>query len=597
MPAQGARGFADLRAKFEGKNDSSPPSRGRSPAAPDNVNNAGERPLSKVRTSFISVERSGLMGPSIGQRKLSTSHDEVTAMDGASENKPETDPATHMPKANGEAKAPIAALAEKGSLENSNEGTPAGPNAMNVGDANLADAANVGKSGATAEESELNTQPSGSKHEKAVLSGAAAPKEEDIGTLLKGSAFEPEEHKDPVVQTSEEPPPTSNNSSPSRKTKSLKSQSTSGDQDFSSSPGKVPPKAVGAPLSHPSKTSSENVGLSSTKSSLKQTTKGAVGTPKSHDDPDDSKPSTKESPSKPASLKLSQESKDDNQPSSKDNKPFLSRIAVQPSIASKPPSTLSSQKKPLAPKASASPKSSGPVSPSSTKSRAKSPTRPIRLPAGATAPTAASAAKLGIGSQPRSANRTGLSEISKPSIFGKESAPKGSSKTAPKAGPAVRERWPRSSLPAASNVSSKPKPRASLAGPRPAGDDFLARMMRPTQSSASKTHEKIEQKTPPKRKVSERSKTTSDESTKQKDEKFSVGSPGLAAPGAETPSAANADEAGLDKNQEVHKEASTEPTLTNPAAAPERAVEEALETDIEAAEQPPKIPEEEITIK
>lgn len=531
------------------------------------------------------------MGPSIGQRKLSTGHDEVTAMDGASENRSDTDPATHVSKPNGEAKVPIAALAEKGSLENSNEETPAGFSAIGVGDANQVDAATVGKQGATAEESELKTQPSDSKNEKAVPSGAAAPKEEDIGTLLKGSAFEPEKHADPAIQTSEEPPPKSNNSSALKKTKSLNPQSTSGDQDFSSSPGKGLPKVLGIPPSPASKTNSGNAGLSPTKSSPNQTTKRATGSPKSHVNPDDPKPSTKESPWKLASSRPSQQSRDGNKPSSKDNKPFSNRKAVQPSTTSKPPSTLSNPKKPPAPKASASPKSSGPVSPSSTKFRAKSPTRPIRLPAGATAPTAASAAKLGSGSEPRSTNRSGLSETSKPSILGKESAPKGSSKTAPKAGPTARERLPRSSLPAASNVSSKPKPRASLAGPRPAGDDFLARMMRPTQSSASKTHEKIEQKTSPKRKVSGRPKRISDESAKQRDE-VSIGSSGPAAPGTEAPSAANADEAGLDTKQEIHDEAPTEPTVTDPAAAPEKAAEEALKTNTEVAEQPPKIPKE-----
>ncbi|KAL9611482.1 MAG: hypothetical protein Q9167_003880 [Letrouitia subvulpina] len=597
MSAQGARGFADLRAKFEGKNDTSPPSRGRSPAAPDNVNNTGERPISKVRTSFISVERSGLMGPSIGQRKLSTGNDEVTAMDLASENKPDTDPATHMPKANGEVKIPIAASAEKGSLEHSSGEAPTGPNAMGIGDANLTDAANVSEPGATADESRLKPQLLDSRHENTVLGGTAAPKEEDIGTLLKGSAFEPEKHENPVVQTSEEPPPTSNNSSPSKKTKTLKPQSVSGDQNLPSPSSKVTPNSLGAPLSRPSKTSSENAGLSSTKSSPNQTTKRAVGSPKNHADPDNSKTSTKDSPSKPASPRLSRQPEDHNKPPSKDNKPSSNRKIVQPSAASKPSSILPNPKKPPAPKAAASPKSSGPVSPSSTKSRVKSPTRPIRLPTGATAPTAASAAKLGSGSQPRSANRTGLSETSKPSILGRESASKASSKAASKAGTAVREKLPRSSLPAASNVSSKPKPRTSLAGPRPVGDDFLARMMRPTQSSASKTHEKIEQKTPPKRKVSGRPKRISDESTKQTDEKVSIGSPGLVAPGAEAPSAAKLDEADLDKSQEVHKEASTEPTLVNPAAAPEKAVEEALETNAEAAEQPPEIQREEIAME
>lgn len=47
------------------------------------------------------------------------------------------------------------------------------------------------------------------------------------------------------------------------------------------------------------------------------------------------------------------------------------------------------------------------------------------------------------------------------------------------------------------------------------GGDFLARMMRPTQASASKTHEKVEQKTPPKKLVFSQPKKVSDEDSKQ----------------------------------------------------------------------------------
>lgn len=57
----------------------------------------------------------------------------------------------------------------------------------------------------------------------------------------------------------------------------------------------------------------------------------------------------------------------------------------------------------------------------------------------------------------------------------------------------------RPSLPGPSNASEKSKSRTSTGAPKAADEGFLARMMRPTASSASKTHEKVEVKTPPKK--------------------------------------------------------------------------------------------------
>lgn len=61
-----------MRAMFENKNgdqSTSPPSRGRSPSA--SVASSSSRPVSKVRASFVAVERSGEQGQSWGLRKAS----------------------------------------------------------------------------------------------------------------------------------------------------------------------------------------------------------------------------------------------------------------------------------------------------------------------------------------------------------------------------------------------------------------------------------------------------------------------------------------------------------------------------------------------
>ncbi|WYZ43844.1 hypothetical protein EsH8_VII_000280 [Colletotrichum jinshuiense] len=81
----------NLRAMFEQKNDTSPPDRGRSPGLSSNGTETpppSARPLSKIRTSFVAVEKDGRMGlrrdpsnessRSLSQRRLS-SHTEGDA--------------------------------------------------------------------------------------------------------------------------------------------------------------------------------------------------------------------------------------------------------------------------------------------------------------------------------------------------------------------------------------------------------------------------------------------------------------------------------------------------------------------------------------
>ncbi|KAK7223901.1 hypothetical protein V2G26_011904 [Clonostachys chloroleuca] len=56
-------GVKNLRAMFENKGDDpSPPDRGRSPGIPGNSGSNSPRPLSKVRSSFVAIEKDGVIG-------------------------------------------------------------------------------------------------------------------------------------------------------------------------------------------------------------------------------------------------------------------------------------------------------------------------------------------------------------------------------------------------------------------------------------------------------------------------------------------------------------------------------------------------------
>lgn len=162
------------------------------------------------------------------------------------------------------------------------------------------------------------------------------------------------------------------------------------------------------------------------------------------------------------------------------------------SAAAKAKAPVTETKKPAAKPATAAPssKNNATTSPSGFKKpRPKSPTRPVRLPSHLTAPTASSAAKheedggQKLGRKPSTATRP----------------------VAPKAAPAARKQASRASL-APSTSAAAPKRPVSQASTRGGADDgFLARMMRPTASSASKNHDKPA--SPPRRAASTRAAT------------------------------------------------------------------------------------------
>ncbi|KAJ5174993.1 uncharacterized protein N7482_000870 [Penicillium canariense] len=133
-----------------------------------------------------------------------------------------------------------------------------------------------------------------------------------------------------------------------------------------------------------------------------------------------------------------------------------------------------------------------PSSATDNKTQSKSPTRSVRLPASITAQTQSSTAKYG-----SAGPVTGRTEKPTATLTRKPSTLK--SVAAPAGG--VRRQVSRPSLPT-QPAPERPSSRVSDSSSKPVNEGFLARMMRPTASSASKTHEKGETKAPPKPPVS-----------------------------------------------------------------------------------------------
>ncbi|KAL8680655.1 MAG: hypothetical protein Q9224_006924, partial [Gallowayella concinna] len=217
-------GFADLRAKFENKNDTPPPSRGRSPAGQENVNVGSGR---KIRTSFISVERSGHMSPSMFQQEsMGSNEDQSSVAGGANAPKVEMNgEEMEVAKTNGASAAsekqeeqdqPVNEPNGSDALDNTANGTP------QQDEATTTDATNPDKPITSGEDDAPSIQPSDSKDEKAIVGGGAhAPKSESLGTLLKGSDFEPVNHDSSKISSPKKSPKTvpapSNPSTPVKK--------------------------------------------------------------------------------------------------------------------------------------------------------------------------------------------------------------------------------------------------------------------------------------------------------------------------------------------------------------------------------------------
>ena len=532
MSSRSPSGVASLRARFEQNGeDTSPPSRGRSPAG--SVTSSSSRPLSKVRTSFVAVEPSGYMASEIGSKGLDGVNEAVTE-DNGENSKPtitKSDGGTmDNQETNGDATLPQEGVNPTISVtgdQSSAEPTASSKSEKAIGDAT---SANPDKPVSTAQDDTAAMLPADLKDEGTVSGGAAlAEKTPELGSILKGSPFEEKEAKKPSMTKVSKPtaaaasqPSKAPNKTPSAGPVNGKPKEAPPAKPASAQPSKLQEKApiVGDPNSktkevqaakpatepkpkaappapidtQPAAPPAPSTAPEASETKQENSAPTAPRTPNSVNASGKQPLSKAVSPAKTAAPKVDPP-KEAKKPLEKEEKSLVSR----PPVISKPPTSTAPKPVPASITSTGrTVKKPGPTSPGFVKPKPKSPTRPVRLPASATAPTAASAAKLD-GAPPAAAVGT-----------------RGRTNSNPK--PPVRK-TSRASLPAGSKPADKakaPRSRMSMASTQAPPGSFLERMMRPTQSSAQKTHEKVEIKSPPRKSHPSRPKRTSEGSEKSK---------------------------------------------------------------------------------
>lgn len=476
---------------FEQNNETtSPPSRGRSPVA--SVTSDSSRPYSKVRTSFISVDRRGQSGSTPGKMSHSNS---TGADDGMSEPRkaPESSDAG-APTMNGDAAGPSSSedvssrLDTANGIDNPGKEKDEGANGLKKGNYPVdVQAANPDKPVTGAEEDPADMLPADPKEETAVTGGAALKSDDsDLGSVLKGSPF-----ASTTTEQSVKAPESAKDrtqiavSSPSEAPKTPVAAKVNGQPKEPGSDIESPSNARAAKTKGPTpRPSAINNNKASTSTSGNLAVK-SLKAPQTDGPSDSKRPSARTS--------LERRSLQSKPPSNRTEKAKKAPAQAANSIAPKAEPTKARQSS-IKSGAGLGNKS-GPTSPLH-KPRPKSPTRPVRIPASATAPTASSAAKLGGAPPSRSPSRASITSSHKPPNLNKTRPTHLTSATAQS-----RQKSARSSLPPQSGAAQKPKPRTSTASAKGTDDSFLARMMRPTESSKSKTHEKLEVKSPPRKSV------------------------------------------------------------------------------------------------
>ncbi|MCJ1292422.1 hypothetical protein MMC34_003972 [Xylographa carneopallida] len=567
MGDRSSSGVRGIRAMFEAKGENtSPPSRGRSPVGSEGVRSTSSRPLSKVRTSFVTVERSGLLGPVIGLRKMSDTGDAVPRMgngtngDTSSLNKDQVAPGQHV-EAIGESfpGSTLNGVQVMEIPENVKRGEIEGNLNFDGPSSSLEPVDKVEPEALASQNTKTDTNgianPTPIALKTTAEDSAAAPSDniEDLGHVLKGSSFEPEDST--ASQTLTLPENGAASKSPENKNKNSVTpghetvNALSNGKPVRSSKSAADPKSLS---NRPAAISTKGVTPQGPKSSQPQSAGNGIKS---------AKPNTPKTPIT-TSQNASSKTSSPRQPLGKTNSPrqtlpgkstsrvstgistnspissapktslepfvgvgktrYSSKPLTSDVVSSKRVTSTSSLKQPHGATAATS-EAKKPTTASSAlpkKPTPKSPTRPARLPAAATAPTAASAAKLGANSSVHPSNATstiGTSTDRKSSTQKKDRLASG-----PRVVPAasavqgLQKKSSRPSLPTSSHLADRPKSRASTVGSKPPDEGFLARMMRPTASSASKAHEKFEPKSPPRKASTTKSKRKSEISEEEK---------------------------------------------------------------------------------
>ncbi|KAI1614430.1 hypothetical protein EDD36DRAFT_226681 [Exophiala viscosa] len=437
----GNSGVRNLRAMFENKasdQSTSPPSRGRSPN-PSEISNSS-RPVSKVRASFVAVERPGENG-------------------GAS----------------------ILGLRRTSEVSNQRD-----ENKENL----MADTAPTGKVPATGERAPTEDMSKPEKNDH-TQNGTI---ETGLGDILKGSAF--------ADSTPKATPEAANSGQ-------------------ASTPGQIQPKTAKVPAAPKDETKAAET------AEKKQATNGSNTGPAPTTQPQTTKTAE---PARPAPTRQINTNASPRSPVASKSSPKTptspvahirggpakikgvmesarraqeARVLAKQNAEkeSKPQSTASKTNTQSEPKQSSNAvkKEQAPASPKAVKSakavEPKSPAKPTKLPAAATAPTAASAARQETHKSPTEA------EHRKPAA----KRPSTVSTRPPRASTAsttsmLAKKTSRASL---TNGHDRPKSRVSTNKP---DEGFLARMMRPTTSSAQKMHDKVPVISPPRQRAHSASK-------------------------------------------------------------------------------------------
>ena len=424
----GSGGVRNLRAMFENRGDqsTSPPSRGRSPS--DSADSGNSRPVSKVRASFVAVERPGDIKAEQqwGLRKAS----DVSSMAEVREN----------------------------------------------------EANDVTRTSTAITDTEPTKSPTSPHTSKHTIDGG-------LGSILRGSSFE----DTPKKQTQEEKPV------PVAASPSDRKQPTTngvGSRAFDMIEKMKNNKHPGPPPSTTLVTKSDAKPLKNPHP--KPMVKPSPASPRS---PrlDKSSPKTPTSPTMaksmirggPAKIKGVMESakraSEAREAVKKESpKPIQRKEAEKPVVkkeVEKPVPRKEAEKAVPKKESQTKPKING-VKREAVSAPAKptvvprSPTKPVKLPTAATATTTAATARRDAQPQAQQPVRKPAPRASLPAAQSRATAPTTTS---------LHKKTSRASL--ATNGKDRPTSRVSLHKP---DDSFLARMTRPTQSSALKTHDKVE---------------------------------------------------------------------------------------------------------
>ncbi|KAG5661227.1 hypothetical protein KAF25_002870 [Fusarium avenaceum] len=440
----------NLRAMFENKGDTSPPDRGRSSGASTPVQGTSgsesPRPLSKVRTSFVAIEKDGRIGlqrnpsheSSVSRRRLSmdTDAESVSTI-------PDKPSASLEDAPRGNKPFFQEAIPESPRLPIDPPKTPT----EQTGAVTDQPSVNLDK-----QVDQQKLSPSLLPAEPAVVSPKKEPEKEPEKVPEKVSEKENKPITPPPAANGEseaiavkEPAPnvTAKTTSPVKTTATKKTTATR-PSTISTKPATTKPAAKSPALAKPT------------------ATKTSAGT--AH------KPEPKPAP------KTAPVAKKEPRPASRTTP---APAATRPNVA-----TTSKKPQPLKPTTS----DTGFVKP-----KPKSPTKPVHLPASLTAPTAASGAKTGRQARPTASSQT-LGVPARP-------ASRASSAGAGTSAAKKVKRQPSSvgrSRPSLGPPPKKPAEQPQTKKDAPVDESFLARMMRPTAASSSKTAEKVPT-TPPKK--------------------------------------------------------------------------------------------------